>query len=198
LTIKQLRDRDETAGVGNPSQLIELNRWLWVGESGVADEEKVAMKKALLLVAVLTFSLPCLAQVADRASASGGASGQMHSAPARPAGASWVHFDRGGFDSFDSNLVVGTSGWASSSSGVASGPRITVYGSSAPWYPSAGQASSDWTFMQFGQPGAARANSPSLGAIARAAREAKAQDPRPLVKIRQDDSGKAVIVNRKQ
>ncbi len=198
LPFRQSCDRDETAGIGNPSQLIELNWWLWAGESGVADEEKVAVKKALLLVAVLTFSLPCFAQVADRAPTR-----SPSSSNATRAVGTWARFDRAGYDAFDPGYVVGTSGSASDLS-IARGPSITVYGASAAFVPSVAQGSSDWTFMQFGDPGtigpAAFHSTPSLGAIARAAREAKSRQTKPEaeIRIKKDGNGALVAMPQKQ
>jgi hypothetical protein len=153
------------------------------------------MKKALLLVAILVVSAPCFGQsLGDRGSTRSSAN------TARFVGRSWVHVDT--YDSFDSNISVGTSGWAPARGSAPSGPSITVYGASG-WAPSAGQSGSDWQFMQFGDTGkispAAFNGTPSLGAIARQAREAKAQQPqtdKPL-KIKMDGNGALVVAPRK-
>jgi hypothetical protein len=156
------------------------------------------MKKALLLASVLLFTLPCFAQVADRAPA------HPVSSNAAPRGAhqSWVHV--GAYDALDSGYSFGTSGSASAFS-RGPGGGVTVYGASAAWTPSVKETDANWTFMQFGDPAkigpAAFNGTPSLGAIAREAREAKSQQPpqaeKPL-KVKMDGNGALVVVPQKK
>ena len=169
------------------------------------------MKKAILLVAVLALTLPCFAQSAERSSTHGGSNGAasigMRPAPApRPSRTwsrtQWIQ------SSGDSYFFTQTSGATTTSAPTITrnASSITVVHNDGSWQPSTyvvggqslpqiePQASLSWTPMLFAP---ATGEPPSLGAIARDARGAKADAGKAHVKIKQDANGTPVVVERK-
>jgi hypothetical protein len=75
-------------------------------------------------------------------------------------------------------------------------------GMGGPGQPHVPQVYSDWTLMMFANTGTPQVGAgngtPSLGAIAPEAREAKVGAEKPEVKIKQDAEGHAVVVQREQ
>jgi len=161
------------------------------------------MKTALLVVAILLVAMPGFSQTADQTPPHGspsgpGSLGSNPPPPPRPNGAAAHSFTPRFYNSFDSDLSVAAPAPSPTVSRSASG--ITVYGNAGPWEPHVPQVYADWTLMMFAKTGTPQVGAgngtPSLGAIAREVREAKAGAEKPKVKIKQDAEGHAVVVQR--